>query len=393
MENFDNDLFLSGSRKMMESSNKDDRRGEIVAEGSRQSTEKQDWEPLEVPLQGLRSPPPPMNLFSWSQFIGCDSSSVTTEDKFNGPYTGHSIQAIKRRVPTLKSRMLLASPGLLSIVVWTTMLIYMQAWFLNIERRPDGSFPRIGYSYAGYPFISCIGKEMPWVFRGTCIAVAACTVWVFTWDFIIGMRARSSACLRGRQGQLFTIMRCLKVFAAYTSAAFLIALSQVNDHTETGKSAHLIFTTVQILGTGGTRLFDQIMLRELHMRLEIDRGTTPRSMSRNSPWKKAEATIATICGIVMLPGMYGCAFRVTVLSFDPKETSMSGFCYGWLSYGGVAEWVLSVSWIFYMMSTWWDLVYVWEWNEIVKDVPADWAMREIKTHAGLWQKFVNFFDE
>jgi energy-converting hydrogenase Eha subunit G len=101
----------------------------------------------------------------------------------------------------------------------------------------------------------------------------------------------------------------------------------------------------------------------------------PESMAKSKLCKALEGTVCLFCVPILLPAIYGCTEKVEVTSTSPKGISMSGACWGLLSYGALAEWVMSVSWLFYMLSTGWDLVHVWEWNRILATVPSNWQKR------------------
>jgi hypothetical protein len=283
-----------------------------------------------------------------------------------------------RSIPSLTRRNLLASPAAISFLSWLVMLIYFQIYFLNLDPNPDGSWPRIGFTYAAYPFISCIGAVRATAFRTACIIVAICTVWVFSWDFAIGIRARKFPSLKG-QSWWFLTARGFKLFAAVAGSAFLIAMSYANVEDGSQHDRHLIFTTLQIIGMGGTRFWDFFVSREVVKRINANGQQIPQSMAKSKFCKTIEGTVCMLCVPIVLPAIYGCSSKVHVTRVSPIEISMTGSCWGLLSYGAVLEWVMSTSWLLYMLSTGWDVVHLEEWNEDLREVPGDWRSQMPKS--------------
>ena len=280
-----------------------------------------------------------------------------------------SPQRTVKRVPSMRRRVLIASPAFISFLTWASMLIYFQVYFLGLDREEDGSFRRIGFTYGGYPFVSCIGAIRQTAFKTCCIIVACCTWWVFAFDFWIGSRARTFPSMKGH-AWFYIVARSLKLFAGICGGAFLIGLSFANVEDGSQHDTHLILTTLQVIGMGGTRFWDFFACREMVKRMEAAGESMPKTMAQSKAAKNLEGIVCMFGTTVLLPAIYGCSSEGQILSIDPKVVKQSAHCYAMLSYAAVFEWIMSVGWLFYMLSTAWDLVYLWDWIEELRKVPA-----------------------
>jgi hypothetical protein len=153
-------------------------------------------------------------------------------------------------------------------------MIYFLFYFVTRPAEPDGSWPRVGPSYAGFPFISCIGAIRETSFKSVSITVAI-LLWVgFGIDYAIG--SRSPVGIWWRRGKL--ALACI-------SNAFLIALSfaSVDDHHK----LHLIFTSFQIIGMGLCKVCDWNLGQAMRFRTPQN-----RYLAKVKIWKRIAATVA-----------------------------------------------------------------------------------------------------
>jgi hypothetical protein len=262
---------------------------------------------------------------------------------FDTQYQSITSSRFRNNIPSLKWRILIASPALISAITWASMLIYFQVWFLKRPRLDTGAFARIGITYGGYPFISCIGARRMSVFQACAIIVACCTWWIFAWDFFIGMRARRFASMKG-QVWFYITARALKFFAAICGGAFLIGLTYASVENGNQHHTHLILTTIHVIGMGGTRFWDFFVTREIVKRLRAIGGRRPRTMAMNKTAKNLEGAICLIGAMVLFPAVWGCSSEHVVVTTNPLEVKQSGHCYALLSYAAVLEWIMSIAW-------------------------------------------------
>jgi hypothetical protein len=127
----------------------------------------------------------------------------------------------------------------------------------------------------------------------------------------------------------------------------------------------------RFIGTRGTRFWDYFVTKEMTKRIQGNGAQIPESMRLSKLWKTIEGTVCLFYVPVVLPAIYRCSGEVKVMNIDPKEVSMSGICWSLLNYGAVAEWTMSVSWAFYMLSTGWDVFHLWEWNATLRAVSSN----------------------
>jgi hypothetical protein len=146
------------------------------------------------------------------------------------PFVGQQKTQRRRWLAILR-----ATPAALGGTIWSAQMIYFFWYFVTRPALPDGSWPRIGPSYAAFPFISCIGAVRELCFKTISIVVAVLLWTSFGLDYYIGSRSPT-----GRWWRL------AKLVSASISNAFLIALSfsSVDRH----HTLHLIFTGHQIIG-------------------------------------------------------------------------------------------------------------------------------------------------
>jgi hypothetical protein len=167
-----------------------------------------------------------------------------------------------------------ALPAVLAVIIWSALMIYFLFWFISRPPGEDGSWHRIGASYAAWPFISCIGAERELCFKLASIAVA-CLLWAtFGIDYFVGRRAPM-----GRR------LRLAKMMFSSISSVFLIALafSSVNGQ----RKNHLIFTSFQIILMAAAKVCDWYLNRAMREWLPDN-----RHLQISKAWKRVAASIA-----------------------------------------------------------------------------------------------------
>lgn len=159
-------------------------------------------------------------------------------------------------------------------ILWTAMMIDFYIYFITLPRS-DGSWPRIGFSYATFPFISCVGAVKLPSFRGFSGAVAATNSLTFATNFYLM-----------RKIHVGRFWRALKLATAVNGSLFLVLLSIYS--VDSSNSLHLIFTSIQIMSTGFTKTCDTI---ETYYLLQV----APHNpyINRTKWIKRAAATIAS----------------------------------------------------------------------------------------------------
>jgi hypothetical protein len=170
--------------------------------------------------------------------------------------------------------LLLSIPVALAAIFWSSQMVYFLFYFMSRPALPDRSWPRIGFSYAGWPFISCIGAIRQFCFKSVGISVAILLWTAFSIDYIIGRR--SPVGKWWRLGKLVT---------ASVSSVFLIALSFAS--TDSAHKLHLIFTSFQIICMAMSKAYDWNLNRDM-------KEHTPNNqyLAGIKVWKRAAATIA-----------------------------------------------------------------------------------------------------
>jgi len=167
-----------------------------------------------------------------------------------------------------------ALPAVLAVTLWSTQMIYFFFWFVNRPANEDGSWHRIGASYAAWPFISCIGAERELCFKLTSIIVA-CLLWItFGIDYFVGRKAPVAR--RLRFGKM--------VFSS-VSSVFLIALAFSS--VDGQRKNHLIFTSFQIILMACAKVCDWYLNRAMREWLPHN-----RHLQVSKAWKRVAASIA-----------------------------------------------------------------------------------------------------
>ncbi|KAK5050782.1 hypothetical protein LTR84_003341 [Exophiala bonariae] len=284
-------------------------------------------------------------------FMLADESRETIPPPYPGPYTGHSgaIDPLNSRQPYLKraistEKMRLpqrhgeqpgffhqyggvwrALPAVLAVIIWSTQMIYFFFWFTSRPANDDGSWHRIGASYAAWPFISCIGAERELCFKLASIIVA-CLLWItFGIDYFIGRKAPV--------GKWF---RLAKTVFASVSSVFLIALafSSVNGQ----RNNHLIFTSFQIILMAFAKVSDWYLNRAMREWLPNN-----RHLQISKAWKRVAASIALPAGLLVMCGIYGCTAK-----FVNDTVIFTSQCWSLVSFAATAEWTLSCLWMIFV---------------------------------------------
>ncbi|OAG45537.1 hypothetical protein AYO21_00173 [Fonsecaea monophora] len=224
-----------------------------------------------------------------------------------------------------------ALPVALAAIIWFSQMVYFISYFVTRPAQEDGSWPRIGYSYALFPFISSIGAARELCFETVSIIVAVLLWTGFGIDYVVGTRA--PVALWWRRG---------KLFCASISSVFLIALSFARDDTH--HKLHLIFTSFQIFFMASAKTCDWNLVREM-------REWTPKNryIKRVRIWKRIAVVVALPSGITALVGIYSCDGKLEngKVIFTPR-------CWTLLSFAAPAEWILSCCWVTFLATVAYD---------------------------------------
>lgn len=166
-----------------------------------------------------------------------------------------------------------ASLPFTSAMLWTTMMVYFYIYYITLPRL-NGVWPRIGLSYATFPFISCVGAVRLTYFRGFSGAVAVTNILTFALNGYLMRRI-----------EVGRFWRYLKFAAAVNSSVFLVLLSYFS--VENNNRLHLIFTSIQIMATGLTKGLDTV---ETYFLLKV----SPNNwyINRTKFVKRTAATVA-----------------------------------------------------------------------------------------------------
>lgn len=112
---------------------------------------------------------------------------------------------------------LAALPSIAAALSWTILCFYFLIWYSTLPRLPSGELPRIGLTYALWPYISCIGAVRQDAFTGGSVATAIFIVSAFSVDYYLNQWLQAGIWwLRG------------KLMFGVISSAFLVALSYVS---------------------------------------------------------------------------------------------------------------------------------------------------------------------
>lgn len=176
---------------------------------------------------------------------------------------------LRRNIPRIG-----AITAAIAAILWSTQMIYFLVWFVSQSPQSDGSWSRIGFSYAAFPFISCVGARREGWFKTSSITVAILLWITFSIDYFLG-----------RKSPVGRWWRLGKFVLSSISSVFLIALSfaSVNDHHK----LHLIFTSFQIICMGLAKVCDW----ELNNAMKEHTSSNPY-LKRARAWKRVAASIA-----------------------------------------------------------------------------------------------------
>jgi hypothetical protein len=167
-----------------------------------------------------------------------------------------------------------ALPCFVGALIWSSQMIYFFFYFITRKSESDGSWPRIGPSYAMFPFISCVGAVRELSFKTVSIIMAVLLWTGFGIDYVVG--SRSPVGLWWRRG---------KLFLSSTSSVFLIALSFAS--VDAHHRLHLIFTSFQIICMGLSKVCDWNLARDMR-----ERTPNNRYLKRSKVLKRIAAIIA-----------------------------------------------------------------------------------------------------
>ena len=280
-----------------------------------------------------------------------ESLQISPAAQQPAPLLSHSHKPTSQRLSTSKASfkqpIILGLPAFAAAAVWAITMAYFQIYLLNLPPEDDGSWPRIGLSYAAYPFISCIGAVQAWSFRISSIMVATLLTITFTMDFMIGKRVA----FRGR----IRVARIGKMLSALSSNAFLVALSFANAENGSQRDHHLIFVSLQIFGMGMVRSWDWLLIREM-IRWPALAGDPALLKSRR--FKKIESAFAFPASMVAMTAIYSCTATPRVVEGEPQFSMQ---CWSLLSYSAVFEWTLSWVSVGYMCTLGFDLMNLQHW--------------------------------
>lgn len=209
--------------------------------------------------------------------IRYDMSILQTTDKQEGyahPADNHNQHGrTTRGLFEQHRRYLWAAVPLTAAVLWTIMMAYFYVYFITLP-RVNGMWPRIGLSYASFPFISCVGAVRLSYFQGFCIAVSVFNVSAFALNLYLM-----------REIRIGRVWRYLKASSSGIASTFLILLSFFS--VESNNRLHLIFTSMQIIFTGLARTLDGF---ETHQLLKY--APHNRHINRANTVKQAAAIVA-----------------------------------------------------------------------------------------------------
>ncbi|KEF51364.1 uncharacterized protein A1O9_12513 [Exophiala aquamarina CBS 119918] len=262
-----------------------------------------------------------------------------------------------------------ALPAVLAVIIWSTQMIYFFFWFITRPANEDGSWHRIGASYAAWPFISCIGAERQLCFKLASIIVA-CLLWTtFGIDYFIGRKAPVGKWLR--LGKM--------VFSSISSA-FLIALAFSS--VDGQRKNHLIFTSFQIILMAFAKVCDWYLNRTMREWLPNN-----RHLQVSKAWKRVAASIAPPAGLLVMLGIYGCTAK-----FVNDTVVFTSQCWSLVSFAATAEWTLSTLWMIFVGTVAYDNYHLENTVQMLLMTPRPlkreknrlgfWATRWFKTNQG-----------
>lgn len=179
-----------------------------------------------------------------------------------------------------------ALPCTIGALIWTNQMIYFFFYFVTQPAEPDGSWSRIGPSYAVFPFISCVGAVRLVGFETVSISVAILLWTGFGIDYAVGSHSRVG--IWWRRG---------KLFMASTSNVFLIALAFTS--VDAHHKLHLIFTSFQIGCMGLCKACDWRLARAMRLWMPED-----RYLKKSRYWKRIAAVVAlrkSLCFVISYP--------------------------------------------------------------------------------------------
>ena len=225
-----------------------------------------------------------------------------------------------------------AALPLVCAILWVSMLLDFFIWYTVLPRH-RGRLPILSYTYAEWPYISCIGGVRLARFQGFCVAVALTNCISFLLDISL-----TSTIPTGRR------WRWAKAIASWISSLFLILLSFYS--VEKKGNFHLYFTSVHVFGTGLARAFDGVVQKEL-----LRRSPGNPYITGPNRIKMIAAAVAAPSSVIALAGFYGC--RDPLQLINPRST-----CHKVVTAAAPSEWILSIAWAVYMVTIAMDLYYV-----------------------------------
>lgn len=253
-------------------------------------------------------------------------------------------------------RILRCLPAALAASLWVSMLVYFLAYFVSRPPMPDGSWPRISPTYAGFPHISSIGGVRQKHYEAvTC--VTAVMIWLAYWtDFLVGRR---SGVANG--------LRIGKLASACVGSVFLVALAFKGK--ELRQAQYIILTTIQLLSFGKVKVYDFFLCSAMCRRTPEN-----RYLARSRAWKGVLTALAgrkyetpstknvtnnrIACTGVALLSIYVCSGRLfkhgSPRPFNDGPLTFSPHCWSLESFSAPLEWILNTIWTLFLCTVAYD---------------------------------------
>ncbi|KIW22781.1 uncharacterized protein PV07_11047 [Cladophialophora immunda] len=280
------------------------------------------------PYRGSAALSPALDEMAKSESIGRSANtSAPYKSKPFLPPTTYKRQGFFRRHISLWR----ALPVALAAIFWSAQMVYFIFYFITRPAQEDGSWPRIGPSYALFPFISCVGAVREFSFESVSITVAILLWTGFGIDYIVG-----------RQAPVAIWWRRGKLFCSSISSVFLIALSFASDDVH--HKLHLIFTSFQICFMALAKTCDWNLVRAMR-----ERTPNNRFIERVRIWKRIAVVVAMPSGIMAIIGIYSCTAKV-----EQGKLIFTPVCWTLVSFAAPAEWTLSWCWVIFLATVAYD---------------------------------------
>ncbi|KAF2100551.1 hypothetical protein NA57DRAFT_54629 [Rhizodiscina lignyota] len=309
-------------------------------------------------------------LSSFNVLHGRITPSASDETLVDGPATAqtekHPIRTYTSSsdgslglISSTRTRYLLrAAPFFLGSLIWFSMIAYFLLCYLT-RAHVDGKQPRIGGggSYALWPYISSIGATKEVAFTTLPVFVAGFVITGFVMDGIAG-----------RNVQPGIYFRYSKMAFGTVSCCFLVAVSRTP--IELYPTRHVVLTSVHVWTLSLAKSSDYWLSYRMGRRCREPHLALVRKC------RKTIGFVALPTGFLFLIGSYRC--------IGSKETPFEGTqCYTLVSISAIAEWILALCYVLYLMV----LSYDQYWIEVSREVVIATAKDTKHLHPHL--KFLN----